>query len=325
MQSGRLCEVSRLFGGAMMHSTWEHDFPFDEKTIANAVRDVARLDWYALTGLDVTGADDGWIRFDIRDNVVDSTFKVQVRDGTVRIKHCTGVYDKEAGDRLYSNIRARLYGAPYKPPMNARETMSTAPTVSGNSERKRPDDFERKAAIIVFLMIGVIAIASVLLIMTNARRPSSPPPPVPTPSSSTTIRTYGSSSSPTLGSPATSSTPTDASTKVTGSPTPTTSQPVTPASTPTPTTRETKKSASGNGSGDKKTEEHPVVIPPKIGSTSTPTSTPTKQQSSGDIYYKNCTAVWNAVGHPLHIGDPGYRDKLDRDSDGIACELDPRK
>jgi hypothetical protein len=47
--------------------------------------------------------------------------------------------------------------------------------------------------------------------------------------------------------------------------------------------------------------------------------------ASADAYYENCTAAWNAGVAPLHEGDDGYEaPRLDRDSDGIACEIDPR-
>jgi hypothetical protein len=39
-----------------------------------------------------------------------------------------------------------------------------------------------------------------------------------------------------------------------------------------------------------------------------------------DVYYANCDAARAAGVAPLHIGDPGYRPKLDRDGDGVACE-----
>lgn len=41
-------------------------------------------------------------------------------------------------------------------------------------------------------------------------------------------------------------------------------------------------------------------------------------------YYKNCTAVWNAIERPITIADPGYASRHDSDSDGIGCERDPR-
>ena len=47
--------------------------------------------------------------------------------------------------------------------------------------------------------------------------------------------------------------------------------------------------------------------------------------ASADVYYKNCTAAWDAGVAPLYEGDDGYEaPRLDRDSDGIACEIDPR-
>ncbi|MCR8656859.1 excalibur calcium-binding domain-containing protein [Paenibacillus endoradicis] len=39
------------------------------------------------------------------------------------------------------------------------------------------------------------------------------------------------------------------------------------------------------------------------------------------MVYKNCTEVREAGAAPLSKGDPGYSKKLDRDGDGIACEL----
>lgn len=40
----------------------------------------------------------------------------------------------------------------------------------------------------------------------------------------------------------------------------------------------------------------------------------------GDAYYPNCAAARAAGAAPLRRGEPGYRPKLDRDNDGIACE-----
>lgn len=39
-----------------------------------------------------------------------------------------------------------------------------------------------------------------------------------------------------------------------------------------------------------------------------------------DVYYQNCTAARAAGAAPLHVGQPGYRLKMDGDGDGIACE-----
>ncbi|MEX5270686.1 excalibur calcium-binding domain-containing protein [Kocuria sabuli] len=39
-----------------------------------------------------------------------------------------------------------------------------------------------------------------------------------------------------------------------------------------------------------------------------------------DVHHRNCTAAREAGAAPLHRGDPGYREALDRDADGVACE-----
>lgn len=38
------------------------------------------------------------------------------------------------------------------------------------------------------------------------------------------------------------------------------------------------------------------------------------------VIYANCDAVRAAGAAPIHVGDPGYAKKLDRDGDGIGCE-----
>ena len=47
----------------------------------------------------------------------------------------------------------------------------------------------------------------------------------------------------------------------------------------------------------------------------------TAQSTDGRVYYANCAAVRAAGKAPLRRGDPGYRAGLDRDDDGIACEV----
>jgi len=42
-------------------------------------------------------------------------------------------------------------------------------------------------------------------------------------------------------------------------------------------------------------------------------------------YYEKCENVWGALERPITRFDPGYREGLDHDKDGIACEHDPRK
>ncbi|MEF2975743.1 excalibur calcium-binding domain-containing protein [Subtercola sp. YIM 133946] len=41
------------------------------------------------------------------------------------------------------------------------------------------------------------------------------------------------------------------------------------------------------------------------------------------VYYANCTAAWQAGAAPIRRGQPGYRSALDRDNDGVACEVRP--
>ena len=47
-----------------------------------------------------------------------------------------------------------------------------------------------------------------------------------------------------------------------------------------------------------------------------------QEQSGGSsgTFYKNCSEARAAGATPIYRGEPGYREKLDRDNDGIACE-----
>ena len=38
------------------------------------------------------------------------------------------------------------------------------------------------------------------------------------------------------------------------------------------------------------------------------------------VYYSGCNAVRAAGAAPLYRGQPGYREEMDGDDDGIACE-----
>lgn len=42
---------------------------------------------------------------------------------------------------------------------------------------------------------------------------------------------------------------------------------------------------------------------------------------TGGVFYENCAAARAAGAAPLRRGEPGYRSALDRDDDGIACEV----
>lgn len=65
------------------------------------------------------------------------------------------------------------------------------------------------------------------------------------------------------------------------------------------------------------TKQAPVESPVN---TPAPTPKPTSKPEDKVVYYPNCSAVKAAGAAPIHIGDPGYSTKLDRDGDGIACE-----
>ena len=39
-----------------------------------------------------------------------------------------------------------------------------------------------------------------------------------------------------------------------------------------------------------------------------------------DVYYENCTEARGDGAQSIREGEPGYREELDRDGDGIACE-----
>jgi Excalibur calcium-binding domain len=45
-----------------------------------------------------------------------------------------------------------------------------------------------------------------------------------------------------------------------------------------------------------------------------------KLQSEHSVHYAGCDEVRASGKAPLYRGDPGYREGMDGDSDGIACE-----
>ena len=55
------------------------------------------------------------------------------------------------------------------------------------------------------------------------------------------------------------------------------------------------------------------------GGAAAPAPAPEPKQESTD--YPNCKKAKAAGAAPLYRGDPGYREELDRDRDGIACEI----
>jgi conserved domain protein len=49
-------------------------------------------------------------------------------------------------------------------------------------------------------------------------------------------------------------------------------------------------------------------------------SAPAAPSQEGSVYYHNCAEARAKGVTPIYRGQPGYRPKLDRDGDGIACE-----
>jgi hypothetical protein len=47
---------------------------------------------------------------------------------------------------------------------------------------------------------------------------------------------------------------------------------------------------------------------------------PPADGAQDDRYFANCTHARRAGAAPLYRGEPGYRDKLDKDGDGTACD-----
>ncbi|MCW4353795.1 excalibur calcium-binding domain-containing protein [Hoyosella sp. YIM 151337] len=42
-----------------------------------------------------------------------------------------------------------------------------------------------------------------------------------------------------------------------------------------------------------------------------------------NVQFQNCKEAWDAGVAPIRRGEPGYAPHLDRDNDGIACEVRP--
>ena len=45
-----------------------------------------------------------------------------------------------------------------------------------------------------------------------------------------------------------------------------------------------------------------------------------EQEDSDEVYYSNCSEARENGAESIEEGEPGYREELDRDGDGIACE-----
>ncbi len=55
-------------------------------------------------------------------------------------------------------------------------------------------------------------------------------------------------------------------------------------------------------------------------STTTPSPAPT---TGASVYYPNCKTACDDGAAPIYRGQPGYRAALDRNNDGVACEVCP--
>ncbi len=60
----------------------------------------------------------------------------------------------------------------------------------------------------------------------------------------------------------------------------------------------------------------------KTGTTPPTPPTTTTTQPPAAVYYASCAEARAAGAAPMYRGDPGYRPGLDRDNDGIACEVE---
>ncbi len=67
----------------------------------------------------------------------------------------------------------------------------------------------------------------------------------------------------------------------------------------------------------------PPARQPAAAPAAVPAPAPAQPQMApapAPITYANCTAVRAAGAAPIHVGQPGYSRKLDRDGDGVGCE-----
>lgn len=63
------------------------------------------------------------------------------------------------------------------------------------------------------------------------------------------------------------------------------------------------------------------VAPPPAAPPPTAAAAPAPPPPPGaEVYFANCSAARAAGAAPLRRGEPGYREAMDRDKDGIACE-----
>jgi endonuclease YncB( thermonuclease family) len=62
------------------------------------------------------------------------------------------------------------------------------------------------------------------------------------------------------------------------------------------------------------------TAPPPTSSAPPTQPTSPSRKPPRDVYFRTCADAWRAGAAPILRGQPGYRDALDRNHDGIACE-----
>jgi hypothetical protein len=106
--------------------------------------------------------------------------------------------------------------------------------------------------------------------------------------------------------------------------------PATPSTTPTAPATTAATTAATTTAPAPRVRVAPVPVPaPRVNQersepipeSTEPSPRPAESpRSEGSTYYKNCAAARDAGAAPIRRGEPGYRDPLDADDDGIACE-----
>lgn len=125
------------------------------------------------------------------------------------------------------------------------------------------------------------------------------------------------------GSPTPAPSPTaTASPSPTPTPSPTPSPTPRPTPTPTPSpipTTQAPPSESPAPAATQEPEPTPEATTQAGGGAAAPA--PAEEPKQESTYFPNCKKAKESGAAPLHRGDPGYREELDRDGDGVACEF----
>ena len=104
------------------------------------------------------------------------------------------------------------------------------------------------------------------------------------------------------------------------SPTPSPAPSPTPSPTPSPIpTTQAPRSESPAPSTTQEPKPTPEATTQAGGGAAAPA--PAEEPKQESTYFPNCKKAKESGAAPLHRGDPGYREELDRDGDGVACEF----